>query len=666
MKKNRSIFSLLFIMIFLVVFENNMIAQSITRAFKNYEEGDIQKALELFSKGIKADTTSTVFNFGLALIYSNPKFESKDYFIAYKHLQKADENFEKMNQDDTKALAEFLLNMEQRKTNRTVRQKFDIHKKAIEDKLIKYVREENDVAMINSFIQEFPNSKFYENIVHIRNYIAYTKVANDNTLDEYIAFIKDYPDAAQIPQAISRRNKLAFEKAKASGSIESVNEFLKMYPDADQKNDAVKLRNELAFQQTRKLNTIDGYDIFIHTYPDAIQVTSALKLQKQLVFEKAKSINTFEAYADFLRKYPEADQYVDVFNLMANSLGEGILKEVKFPAANIDWMKAFDNYGKNDHAVALCPYPDGTVAMVGMTTDDSLNVTQGWFVKFNTDWKMLWAKNYGNRLGVSITNAITTPSGDIYAGGYAFKSPMVRDSSAWYIKLNSQGLKYFDKEIEANDIMAGSVAPSNKLIFSGFLADTSGKAHYWLMQLKESGKKLWSHTYTGIGKISSVKCDQNGKIYASCGRWVIKTDEDGYLQWEFLPETGDSILNLEFTKSGELYLAGVNRLRQLLLIKLSSMGKQIAKYTLPSISDVVDVANLRISTTNEIVIGINTTQGTVLTRLNDKGQILLDLRFNSVENKIKDFILSMQGSPILLLENNRKQTGWDILLIKLK
>ena len=55
-------------------------------------------------------------------------------------------------------------------------------RKAIEDKLIKYVREENDMEMINSFIKEFPNSKFYENVIHIRNYIAYSKVANDNTL----------------------------------------------------------------------------------------------------------------------------------------------------------------------------------------------------------------------------------------------------------------------------------------------------------------------------------------------------------------------------------------------------------------------------------------------------------------------------------------------------
>ena len=666
MRNYISIFRILFIMIFVIIPENFMFAQSITRAFRNYEEGDLQKAYELLSKGIKSDSTNTSFNFGLALVFSNAKFESKNYFVAWKYLQKADENFDKMNQDDLKTMAEFLLNLEQRKTNRPVRQKFDIHKRAIEDKLIKYVREENDMEMINSFIKEFPNSKFYENVIHIRNYIAYSKVASDNTLDGYNGFIKEFPDAAQIPQAISKRNILAFEQAKASGNLESLNNFIQLYPNADQKNDALKLRNEIAFQMAKKLNTIEGFESFMNTYPDAIQVSTALKLQKQLVFEKAKNINTFEAYADFLRRYPEAEQYVDVFNLMANSLGEAILKEGKYPDSNIEWIKAFDNYGKNDHAVALCPYSDGTFAIVGTTTDDSLNVSQGWFVKFDSDWKMRWAKNYGNKLGISLSTALTTSSGDIFAGGYALKNPLFRDSSSWYIKLNSQGLKYFDKEAEANAILSAAVVPDNELVFSGFRADTSGKPHYWIMEAKESGKKLWSRVYTGNGQMTNVKCDQVGKIYASCGRWVIKTDLDGYLQWEFLPEAGDSILKLELTKTGDLYLAGMNRAKQLVLIKLTALGKQSAKYIIPAISEVLDIANLKFSASNELVVGMNTTQGAILARFSDKGQLLSDLRFNSNAIKIKDIALMQQGNSILLLENNRKQTGWDILLVKLK
>lgn len=657
---------LLFFVINLIFLDNLMFAQSLSRGFHNYEDGDLQKAYEIFSKGIKSDSLDACFNFGLALVFSNSKFESKDYFVAWKYLQKADENFNNVNKDDIKTLGEFLLNLEQRKTNLTVRQKFDIHKKAIEDKLIKYVREENDMEMIKSFIKEFPNSKFYENVIHIRNYIAYSKVAYENTLEAFNSFIFEFPDAAQIPQAISKRNKLAFDQVRASGNIEGLNKFLEMYPNADQKNEALKIRNELAFQEAKKTNSTEALETFIHKYPDAVQVSTANKLLKQLVFEKAKSINTFEAYADFLRKYPEAEQYVDVFNLMSNSLGDAIWKESKFPSASIAWIKAFDNYGKSDHAIALCPYPDGTYSMVGTTTDDSLNVTQGWFVKFETDWKMRWVKNYGSRLGVFPLSALTTSSGDLFTCGYTLINPLFRDSTAWYLKLNAQGLKYFDKEVAANVIRSAASTPSNELVFGGFHSDSSGNPHYWILKVKETGKKLWSRIYSGKGQICNVKCDQTGKIYAGCGHWIFKTDEDGYLQWEFLPEHGDSILRLELTKTGDVFMACVNQLKQLVIIKLNSAGKQISKYTVSSISDVVDIANLKFSRSNELNVGVNTNTSSILMSINDKGQVLSDLRFNSASCMIKDFAFTQQGETVLLLENYRKQTAWDILLVMLK
>jgi hypothetical protein len=491
-------------------------------------------------------------------------------------------------------------------------------------------------------------------------------VANDNTLDGFNTFINDFPDAAQVPQAISKRNKLAFEQAKASGKLESIISFLKMYPNADQKNDALKLRNELAFQAAKKVNTIESFEIFIHTYPDAIQVSSALKLQKQLVFEKAKSINTFEAYSDFIRRYPEAEQYVDVFNLMANSLGQAIQKENSYTSSGIDWVKAFDNYGKSDNAAALIPLPDGTFILSGTTSDDSLNVRQGWFVKFGADWKMNWAKNYGNRLGISISTALVSGSGDIFASGYEMKNPMIRDSSSWLIKLNSQGLKYFDKEYEANAIIASSTAPGNQLVFSGFHSDSAGRTHYWIMEAKESGKKLWSRSYTGIGKVSNIKTDLNGKIFASCGRWIIKTDQDGYLLWEYTPESGDSLLKLDLSKNGEIFLAGLNRAKNLVIVRLSASGKLIARFVVPSVTGVNDISALKLSPANEILVGLNNNEGALFEKIGEKGQILNELKLSSPSNKIRDFMIAQQGGILLLVENYRKQTSWDIVLIKLK
>jgi len=279
---------------------------------------------------------------------------------------------------------------------------------------------------------------------------------------------------------------------------------------------------------------------------------------------------------------------------------------------------------------------------------------------------MNWTKNYGNRLGVTINTALITTSSDIFAGGYAMKNPMVRDSSSWFLKLNSAGLKYFDKETESNAIVSSTFSSGSNLVFSGFHSDSAGRPHYWIMQTKESGKVIWSRIYTGSGIISNVKTDATGKIFASCGRWVFKTDQDGYILWEYTPESGDSLLKFDVSKTGEVILAGLNRTKNLVIVKLNAQGKQASKYVIPSVNGLTEISSLKLSASNEILLGLNTTEAAIFEKINDKGQVISEVKLGSSTSRIKDFMLTSTGNTLLLLENFRKQTSWDIVLIKLK
>lgn len=657
----------LFIICFLWFISLQLAGQNVSRAYRNYEEGDYARALEILKKAYASDSLDPAVNFGLAMVYSNPKFENKDFFRAWKYVQVADANFKALTEDEKKSLGEFLFNLEEHKSTHPLRQKFDLHRSDIENKLIKYVREENDMSMINEFIRDFPHSIFYENVIHIRNYILYSKAASENTLDGYNQFIHDYPDAAQVPQAISRRNRLAFDQARASGKVESMNRFISDYPDAEQLLEAEKLRNQWAFEKAKSVNTIEGYDEFIRLYPDAVQVSTAQKLQKQLVFEKAKQINTFEAYADFLRKYPEAEQYVDVFNLMASALGDKILREVQYPVQNIAWIKAFDNYGKDDHAASLLSYPDGSFVLVGTTTDDSLHSEQGWFVRFDPSMKMLWTKNYGKLLGISLSSAVLSPAGNIVAGGYDLKNPVFKDSGAWYIKLNPQGFKYYDREADGTNIRTMACTNGDAYIFGGTAKDSSGLHHYWIQVLKDTGKRLWNRTYSGKGEISSVKTDANGKIYFAAGRWAVKTDNNGYILWEYTPQQQDSLLSLDIARTGDVVLAGTDGTKQLVVTRLNSLGKPTARYVFPSIANLDQITAIRISASGEWFVIGNSPGYAVCARISDKGQLLNEYRFNTpFHNEIKDIILASDGKPVLLIQNKRPATGDDIILLKLK
>src|SRR5208337_48722 len=133
-----------------------------------------------------------------------------------------------------------------RRRNRTNRYNYDIEIKYIEDKLIKFVREENNVDIAEHFIKAYPNSKYFENVVHIRNHIKFRTAEKTNTLEAYRTFMKEYPDAAQIPKAVKACQLLAFEAAKNANSIELYNAYMNSYPEADQYFDALKMRDQLA------------------------------------------------------------------------------------------------------------------------------------------------------------------------------------------------------------------------------------------------------------------------------------------------------------------------------------------------------------------------------------------------------------------------------------
>jgi hypothetical protein len=641
--------------------------QSLSRALNNYQQGDLVKSFEMLSKLEQTEPNNAAVNFGLALIYSNELYSGKDYFEAWQHIMLADSFFTSLSEDNLKTLNEFLSTLEIRKTNRSPKQRFDLYKLEIENKLIKYVREENDLEMIHQFLTQFPHSKFYENVLHIRNYLEYSKVANENSLEAFMGFIKEYPDAAQIPQAIEKRNKLAFEKAKAAGTVPALDAFLKQYPTAIQRFDAIKLRNEFAFNDAKQLNTIEGYDVFVQNYPDAVQVPTALKMQKLLVFEKAKTVNTFEAYADFIRKYPEAEQFVDVYDLKASALGNLIAAEGKFPMQQVAWIKGLDTDGSHDRAAALEVATDGSILVIGSTLNDSTGITEGWFLKLDPSGKMVWSKNYSHNTGASPEASVLSSSGDLYAVGWTVSNPLLADTVGWFIKLNPQGFKYYDKEVESEKIMALSLTAANELFFGGYTKDTSWTSHFWLGLHRESGRKLWSREYSGKGIVTCASMDATGKPLVLTPHWLYKIDRDGYLVWEYFPEVTDSLVLFDVNKNGDIYAAGINAAAQLKLFKISSQGKVLLKSIIPLILPVKSITALKLNSQGELFISGTAGYETFLIKTNDKGQLLSDIRFSAAYPLfIKDFCFSPKGGQVLLLQAEREQTRGDIGVVQLK
>ena len=154
---------------------------------------------------------------------------------------------EKLSPDELEIIGEYFTETEVRQRSIPVKKKIEYAMETIEAKLIKYIREENNLEIVYGVLDKFPDFRHRENVIHIRNQLEFRKYEKKNTLEGYLEFMQKFPDAAQVEKAIRYRNRLSFEKARRVNSPEAYQAFMKEYPEATENNQAIKLLYASAF-----------------------------------------------------------------------------------------------------------------------------------------------------------------------------------------------------------------------------------------------------------------------------------------------------------------------------------------------------------------------------------------------------------------------------------
>src|SRR5512133_3705664 len=207
-------------------------AQSTKRAFKLLEKAEFDKAYVLFKEAYSENKESPAALLGLTLLLADDSSSYYNLIDSWKYACSLKVNIEKLSTEELEFIGEYFYNTEKRHISRPVKKKIEYAIETVEAKLIKYVREENNLEIVYQVLKDFPDFKYYENVTHIRNQLEFRKYEKQNTLEGYLEFMKKFPDAAQIEKAIKNRNKLAFENAGKVNTVESYKAFIKMYPDA--------------------------------------------------------------------------------------------------------------------------------------------------------------------------------------------------------------------------------------------------------------------------------------------------------------------------------------------------------------------------------------------------------------------------------------------------
>lgn len=655
--KTISIYILLVLLNIVQVF-----AQS-KKGYKNLEKAEYDKAKDAFEKVLENDPENSAANFGLAMVFSDEKFAGYNHLKAWGYMIASMNNTSNLSGDDMQVMAEYFVNIG-KKASWPVKKKMEREKDILEVKLIKHIREENDLEFINELLTTYKDYKYYDNVIHLRNYIEFRNAEKSNTIEALEKFMKTYPDAAQIKKAKKIKDDLTYDRVKQKNTIEAYNDYIIKYPNSYKRQEALQMRNQLAYKQAKTRNTIEAYEEFINKYPDASQVLEAKRQQMLLCYESAKAKNTYQAYTDFLRKYPEGREYVDIFNLKSAILAKKYIDGCGQKPQQSIWIRAFDNQGKNEIAGGIATTSDGSIVMTGSTPQEKGIVNDAWVIKLDVDGKMMWNKFIGDEGENRPHDLAVDKQGAVIVGGNTNPTKVKENMQAWVFKLGDDGKKIWNRSLGSTQVNTVATATDNSIVAGGFKYDSAGVMKLLLYKLKHDGKKLWSREYTVQGVINDLSIDKGNNIIIASDTWIFKLDPDGYIIWEAFLNGGKKATTACADAMGNAYLAGSTG-NDIWVAKYTTTGEKAWEKTIDH-NGGTDAANaISVSMNQQILVGGKSGGDALVVKLGGAGNVISKYSFgNRGNDEVHSVCTSKDGKVLIQSSVTNTGSSGDLLLIK--
>ncbi len=536
------------------VISSTLIKAMDAKAQSDIDEG-MDKALKDFKK-IVAKDDNPVAKLGMAIVLSYEPYSKKDFFKAYQYFLKSYVAMDMFTDKEKEALNAYFFKQNKRRRNRPIKYNMDWEKRLVEDRLIKFVREENNLEYANKFLEMFPDSKYVENVKHIRTYIEYRIAENSNVVESYNTFLQKYPDAAQKEIAIKKRNRLAYKQALKKNTLAALRGFVQKYPDAVQVEEAKKLMGELAYKEMLQARSLEALEQFMKDYPNSAKMPEAMKLKKQLLFEWAKKVNTIAAYNKFAALYPEGTQFIDIFNLKANVLGQNIIMD--FPMENYKFVRGYDNLGLDDFGGSVIKRANGEIVLVTNSKKSEEEGYDTWLLGLDANGKMLWNSFLGNKYDDFANKVVSNAQNEIYVAGV---TNAIKDSlpgKPWVYKLAADGSNIYNTQLEGNEILGFDIFPDGSALIGTYKMNEQDST--WMpivYKINKNGKKLWSRSYSAKGQTYDLKIKDN-TAYLTTGGWICAISTDGYLKWDYFFTQNEIVTAIDVQSNGNVIVAGTN------------------------------------------------------------------------------------------------------------
>jgi len=537
--KNLLIVSIILLMVFAAQ------AQDVKKGFRLQESGDYEKAETEFMTLYRVNKYNAAASFGLALTYSSDSYQKKDYFAAYNYAKQTLNNFDKLKNDDLEDLKKYL-----------TKEKVEEQLVVIDGKLFQDVEASKDYTKLKRYLNECQGSAHYREAMNMRYEFEFAQAKEKNTEAAFDEFIKNNPYSDEIKEAKKLREVAAFEETKKKGTEAAFTAFLEKYPKAEVRDEAIKLRVDAAYNEAKQKNTVESYSGFMDKYPKATQTEEIKKELNKAAFERMKNNNSYEAFNEYLSTAPAGALYLEAFNLKANFMSSEYLQQSNFNQNILEWLRVFDDNGKNDRATSIKVSASGTILVSGYSEQKTAWFNDGWLGAFNADGSILWDYKLITETDDKINDVAPAVFNAVYAAGRKGARFRSDNEFAWIAKFDATGKLQWETVVKGSNAVSIAATPQGDAVVSGYTDKADGNRDLWVCKVTKAGKVEWRQEFAAYGEPVKVLVQQSGNVCVVAQFRCLLLGATGAKVSELKFDDNYKAYNAEIVANGDVFIAG--------------------------------------------------------------------------------------------------------------
>ena len=262
----------------LLIISYSVSSQSLKKAYKFYEKGEINKFKDALIKMDEKGVDNTGKYYLYSLYYLKNKDNRDDLDSSYFYIRRTKETYYKVNEKVEEELKDLNISIGS----------IDSINNVIDSIEYNYVKEINSIAEYKKYMQDHNTSKFYSEALVSWHGLEFLNVRKINTWEAYNEFMVTFPDAMDFNLAKSYYEELILAEKTAEQTLNSYEDFLEKNPETPYR-DSIEF---LVLKYYGLGNNANNFKKFLLKYPNSIHN----KFVSQLLYHSNnKDVSIFDS-----------------------------------------------------------------------------------------------------------------------------------------------------------------------------------------------------------------------------------------------------------------------------------------------------------------------------------------------------------------------------------